>query len=289
MKRKYFLFFAMLLWHAATNAQQDTTLVYSRPGFEKDPVRSKFKKEILKKDDLWVVALTNKKGVLQESIAFADEQLSIRKGPYQLYKDGILSQKGNYDRGYEVGIWTSYFPDQQVREQFSYSWGKLNGPYKKFWDNGQVKEEANYANGLRSGDRILFYRDGKTALKEFYEADKKITGSYFDTEGKSTSSLMIVQPPKFPGGKEAFYDFLRKEIKYPQSAQKNNIEGTVILTFTVMTDGRIDDVKVVKSPDADLSREAIRVLRYNMYWEPATELGEPVKMKHTIPVKFSLN
>lgn len=286
---KYILLLVFLFCGLAGIAQQDTTTIYARPGFEKDPMRSKFKKTITAKDGTWVVTLTNRKGGLQELITFADEKLEVRKGPYALYEEGNLRQEGNYNRGYKVGEWTRYYANKQVAEKSNFVWGKLHGNIKRYWDNGQLKEEVSYGNGKRFGDRKMYYKDGKLALKEFYDANKKIAGSYFDQEGKAIEAIKIVQPPSFPGGMAAFYEFLGKEIKYPPNAAKNHITGTVRLSFVVMKDGRIDDIQVISSPDEELSREAIRVLRYNMKWNPGVELGEPAEMRYGIPIKFSLN
>lgn len=287
--KKLLIYIFLIGMAAPVFAQQDTTIVYSRSGFDKDPVRSKFKKTVTAKDGSWIVTLTNRKGVLQELITFADEKLEIRKGPYALYENGNLKQEGNYNRGYKVGEWTSYYANKQVQEQSNYVWGKLHGNIKRYWDNGQLKEDVNYGGGKKFGERKMYYKNGKLALKEFYDANKKMAGSYFDQEGKAVEAIKIIQSPSFPGGMSAFYEFLNKEIKYPPNAVKNNIAGTVRLSFIVMKDGRIDDIQVVSSPDEELSREAIRVLRYNMKWTPGVELGEPAEMRYSIPIKFSLN
>ena len=287
---KYISFLMLIFSCTATFSQQDTTLVYARSGFEKDPIRSKFKRTVTQKDSLWIATLRDKKGTLQEKITFADEKLEVRKGPYALYENGNLKEEGNYDRGYKVGEWVYYNnANQKVSLKSNYVWGKLHGSFKKYWDNGQLKEEATYGYGARIGDRTMFYKNGKIALKEFYDANEKIAGTYFDEDGKTVNSIKIIQPPSFPGGMQAFYQFLNQEIKYPPNALKNNISGTVKLSFTVMKDGRIDDIKVIESPDTDLSREAIRVLRYNLKWVPGSELGEPINMLYRVPIKFSLN
>ncbi len=88
---------------------------------------------------------------------------------------------------------------------------------------------------------------------------------------------------------QAFYQFLGKQIKYPSNAIKNNTQGTVRLEFTVTKEGKLEDVKVKDSPDEELSSEALRVFRYSADWLPAKELGEPVRIRYVIPIKFSLN
>ncbi len=287
MEKKHLLF-VLLFCTLSAFAQQDTTTLYVKPGYAKDAIRSQWRQVVTQKDSLWILSLYDKKEVLQETIAFSDKKLEVRYGPYKFYIDGILKQEGNYNRGYKVGEWNRYFANTQVQEKANYAWGKLHGNNKKYYDNGQLKEESNYNMDKLSGNRTMFYKNGNAALKEVYDEGKKVAGSYFDIEGKETNNLSVIKPPSFPGGMQAFYQFLGQEIKYPPTAKKNGIAGTVKLSFKVMTDGRLDDIKVIESPDDELSREAIRVLRYNRKWIPGTELGEPINMQYTVPIKFSL-
>ncbi|MBB2146135.1 TonB family protein [Pedobacter sp. LMG 31464] len=289
MKKHVFLI-ALVFVCSCVFAQQDTTTVYSAPGYSKDPLRSKWKKTIEQKDSLWVVNFYDKKDILQEKISFADKKLEIRKGPYDFYDNGNLKEEGNYERGYQNGTWKKYYPNKQLAENANYTWGNLHGIFKSYWDNNQLKKEGKYFRGKKIGVWRLFYPDGKPALKERYtEQGELIDGVYFDKEGKSVNSISVIQPPSYPGGMQAFNRFLGKAIRYPANAVKNKIEGTVKLEFTVMKDGKIDDIKVKESPGAELSREAVKVLNASTNWISAKELGEPVNMRYMVPIKFSLH
>ena len=270
-------------------AQQDTTLVYKNPGYNKDPFRSRLKQKIEEKDGLTVLSLYGKKDILVEKISYEDKKLEVRKGPYALYENGNLVEEGDYNKGHKSGEWKYYHDNKQLFEKVNYLWGKLNGNYQSYWDNGSIKKEGFYNQGKKIGNWKMFYRDKKPALTEEYdEKGKLIDGVYFDQEGKSVNNLYIIQPPSFPGGMKAFYQFLSKEIRYPANAQKNYVQGTVKLSFIITTLGKIQDINVVESPDSDLSREAIRVLQYSSNWVPAKELGEPVNMRYMVPVRFAL-
>lgn len=274
---------------AFAQARQDTTTIYSNPGYNKDPMRSKWISSVEQKGDFWVLSLTDKKGVLREKISFADKKLEIRKGPYSFYENGVVKEEGNYEKGYKNGEWHYYYLNQQLIENVNYTYDKYNGAFKAYWDNGDLKKEGDYVMGIKTGNWKMFYKGKKLAANEEYdEKGKVVDGIYFDQEGNSVKNVFIIQPPSYPGGMQAFYQFLGREIRYPANAQKNNIQGTVKLEFTVMKDGKLEDVKVKESPDADLSSEALRVFRTSMNWLPAKELGEPVKMRYTIPIRFSL-
>ena len=92
--------------------------------------------------------------------------------------------------------------------------------------------------------------------------------------------------PCFPGGDVALMKFLAENIKYPVVAEDNGIQGRVICTFTVERDGSITDVKILKSVDPSLDKEAVRVLRAMPRWKPGIQKGAPVRVKYTVPVTF---
>lgn len=270
-------------------AQQDTTLVYKNPGYNKDPFRSRLKQKIEEKDGLTVLYLYGKKDVLVEKISYEDKKLEVRKGAYALYENGNLVEEGDYNKGHKSGEWKYYYDNKQLFEKVNYLWGKLNGSYQSYWNDGNIKKEGSYHQGKKIGNWKMFYRNQKPALTEEYdESGKLVDGVYFDEDGKTVNSQSIIHPPSFPGGMKAFYQFLAKEIRYPADAQKNRIEGTVRLAFVVTTSGKIHDIDVVESPNSDLSREAVRVLQYSPNWIPAKELGELINMKYTVPVRFAL-
>ena len=94
--------------------------------------------------------------------------------------------------------------------------------------------------------------------------------------------------PVFPGGPNALFEYLSKNIKYPVVAEENGVQGRVIVTFVVERDGSITDVKVVKSVDPSLDKEAQRVVKSMPHWIPGTQDGSPVRVKYTVPVTFRL-
>ena len=99
---------------------------------------------------------------------------------------------------------------------------------------------------------------------------------------------VVEQMPSFPGGDAELMKFLSSHIKYPVVAEENGIQGRVIATFVVERDGSISDVKVIKSVDPSLDKEAIRVLKSMPKWIPGKQNGAPVRVKYTVPVTFRL-
>lgn len=98
----------------------------------------------------------------------------------------------------------------------------------------------------------------------------------------------VEQMPTFPGGDAALMAYLGKAIKYPVIAEENGIQGRVICTFVVERDGSITDVKVAKSVDPSLDKEATRVIKSMPHWIPGKQNGSAVRVKFTLPVTFRL-
>ena len=99
---------------------------------------------------------------------------------------------------------------------------------------------------------------------------------------------VVEQMPSFPGGMAALMAYLQKSIKYPPVAEENGIQGRVVCTFVVERDGSVTDVKVAKSVDPSLDKEAVRVVSAMPKWIPGKQNGQSVRVKYTLPVTFRL-
>ena len=96
-------------------------------------------------------------------------------------------------------------------------------------------------------------------------------------------------PPEYPGGNEGLMKFLSENIKYPKSAEKNGVQGTVVLQFVVEKSGAISNVKVVRSVDKALDNEAVRVVKRMKHFIPGYDQDHAaVRVLYTLPVKFKL-
>ena len=100
---------------------------------------------------------------------------------------------------------------------------------------------------------------------------------------------VVEQMPSFPGGNAALMNYLSQNIKYPVIAEENGIQGRVIVQFVVGKDGHISDVKVAKSVDPSLDKEAVRVVKGMPKWIPGKQNGQAVTVRYTLPVTFRLN
>lgn len=100
---------------------------------------------------------------------------------------------------------------------------------------------------------------------------------------------VVEQNAMFPGGDQACYEWLAKNIKYPSICQEQGVQGRVFVSFVVEKDGSITDVKVMRSPDDNLSKEATRVVKMMPKWKPARQGNKNVRSRFNLPVMFRLN
>ena len=99
---------------------------------------------------------------------------------------------------------------------------------------------------------------------------------------------VVEQMPSFPGGNSALMEYLQQNVKYPVVAQENGVQGRVVVSFVVEKDGSITDVKVVRSVDPSLDKEATRVVKSMPNWIPGKQNGAAVRVKYNVPVSFRL-
>lgn len=86
-----------------------------------------------------------------------------------------------------------------------------------------------------------------------------------------------------------FSKWVSEQVKYPQDAIDADIQGKVVLQFTVNKEGQVEDVKVLHGVSESLDAEAVRVVSSSPKWEPGSQNGTPVNVKYTFPVLFRLN
>ena len=99
---------------------------------------------------------------------------------------------------------------------------------------------------------------------------------------------VVEENPEFNGGMVKLYEYLEKNIQYPEMAKENGIQGRVYVQFVVLKDGTIRDVKVVKSVHKTLDNEAKRVVKTMPKWTPGKQRGKAVNARFTLPIKFRI-
>ena len=99
---------------------------------------------------------------------------------------------------------------------------------------------------------------------------------------------IVEQMPRFPGGDAKMYEYLGKNIKYPQIARETGIQGRVFVNFVVEPDGSVSNVKVLRGIGGGCDEEAMRVVKGMPKWSPGKQRGKTVRVSYTLPVVFKL-
>jgi TonB family protein len=118
-----------------------------------------------------------------------------------------------------------------------------------------------------------------TALSEIV-----VTG--YGTQETEEEPEYSFTPPRPAGGQTVFKNYVKEYMRYPASGLEDQIKGTVKLKFTVLTDGRITNLEILKSLGEDFDQESIRLVEEGPDWEPAELNGEIVEREVRVKIRF---
>jgi TonB family protein len=146
-------------------------------------------------------------------------------------------------------------------------------------DFSKIVEKGGVHNGHRDSTWVRLTSDGQYVPFPAQGIDR--SGSKIFTS--------VQQVPEFPGGIEAMYRFLSKNLVYPSWAKSNNFQGRVIISFVVEKDGTLTDMKIYKGIGGGFDEEALRVMRLSPLWKPGIQNGHPVRVAYSVPINFTLS
>jgi protein TonB len=148
-------------------------------------------------------------------------------------------------------------------------------------ESTETPEDPIFNNKLQLDDII------KRTQQETIEMPKDAKEMFEEMEADKTYLVVDVMP-EFPGGISAMFKFITSNMNYPLDAQRRKVQGRVVCEFIVNKDGNISDIRVVKSIDAVLDKEAIRILKQMPRWKYGERLGKPVRVKFSVPFNFAM-
>ena len=130
----------------------------------------------------------------------------------------------------------------------------------------------------------------KSAEKKAVEATETVETQAVETVVTDNSEVYgaVEVMPEYPGGTTAMFDFIQKNLKYPESAKDKGLEGRVFIGFVVEKDGSLSSFQVLRGVCDEIDAEAVRVLKMMPKWKPGMNEGEPVRVQYTMPFKFQL-
>jgi len=147
-------------------------------------------------------------------------------------------------------------------------------------------KETDQAFGQKDNDKGTDDRNVTKTLANEVVVEKKVEAP--KEEKKEEIFKSVEQMPQFPGGEAALMKYLQNHIQYPAMAAENNVQGRVVVQFVVDKTGKVGEVKVVRSVDKDLDKEAVRVCKSLPKFTPGRQNGQAVSVWYTLPVTFKL-
>jgi TonB family protein len=223
-------------------------------------------------------------GVTRTAMVYGKRSDSRKETGY--FPDGALYYKKSYFKNGDYGFGTKF---EECRD----STGKIltqNG--KGFWitynDNFTlITEQGKVVNGLQDSVWKIAYSTTEGEI-DTYKKGELIKSQLYPIRDNTITSNGD-QVPEFPGGLDAFFKFLGKNIRYPANARENGTQGRIIISFVVEKDGSLTDVKVVKGIGDGCDEEAVRVIKMSPKWNPGVQDGKPVRVKYSVPIAFAID
>lgn len=158
-------------------------------------------------------------------------------------------------------------------------------PWRPARHNGEIVRAETYVP--------MYFRLNKNAVASTGQAAAPGTNVYAKTDLEIIESneiyTIVDQMPRYTYGEEGLAKFIAHNMRYPIESKQNGIEGRILCSFIVGTDGAISNIEVVDGLDAALDREAIRVLGIMPKWIPGENGGEKVNVKCLLPIDFTID
>lgn len=236
---------------------------------------------------------------------------------FRYYPNNAKEEDRYYENGKMEGRWFTYNEQGDTIKIKNYENDSLHGPYFLYNAGHSLKLKSNYKHGKLDGEYVLYesadildckgaYKDGKMqgtweyfhlngkiASREQYVDDSIISAEIFDEAGNSVplkiSLQELIAPPTYFAGEDAMLKQVYSGIIYPEEARENNIQGRVMVTLTVSTDGKLLSTKLLNDPIGygldEVSLEAANKLAK---WNTFSNHNRNKPMKLNLPVKFTL-
>ncbi len=161
---------------------------------------------------------------------------------------------------------------------------------------------ANHFNNTLTFKRIIMMKTLKRKIKiwkmfamtpaffafMFFAACQEQVKSSSPKSGDDEIYTVVEEAPDYKGGFDALKTYLQKELKYPDQARMEGIEGRVFVSFVITKDGKLISPAVVKGVREDLDKEALRVVSGLSEWNPGRQQGRPVNVRFVLPINFKL-
>ncbi len=263
---------------------------------------------------------------LKAKVYYLYNKFRSKTGTYtEYYKNGHKKAQGTYlsdgkkKEGVKVNTWFYWYENGSVKSEVLYGLDMATNNFNPFlisyWDTLGVKkvvdgngdysyngkyllsldsiEEISFSGSVKHGRYVGlwkgFYADGTLYCEETYNEKEEVTaGKSYDHAGKIYTYTNIDVPAEYKGGDAEMMGFLLRNVNYPWKEQSNEIQGKVMVGFTIDKNGKVKDVKVTRSVTPGFDKEALRVVNMLHNFKPATFRGQATSIYYNVPIIYKL-
>lgn len=239
----------------------------------------------VKVDDEWVYTLRGsyyyeRKMNIREK-KYAPRVESVRWGDMDLYACGVHETKDGWFIRPVLPNWEPVSRGGWIVYPFEDHYAKVIHDGKEMFltEAGEIVSSPSNLKIDEVIEEVIEDEEIPKIEQKMPPTTEDMTISYADAEEK----------PTFNGGDaNRFASWVNSQLVYPEEAKENGIQGRILLQFTVLKDGRIADVKVIRGVEPSLDNEAIRVVSSSPKWAPGRANGQAINVTYTFPVIFQL-
>ncbi len=162
-----------------------------------------------------------------------------------------------------------------------------HGKHTWFDETGRIKNVGNFNQGLLHGKWVHYHPNGQVSSMEHYHNDSLIKAQLWDADGSISKNRAIYLFAEFPGGEDAFFEFLLSNLAYPVDVEGKPFIGKVEYEITISETGEVKDIEVISTYDHSIAREFKRLVPRMPKWTPAIFHNIPQKSKRKGVFNFS--
>lgn len=183
------------------------------------------------------------------------------------------------------GVTIRYYPNGQLLDSGAYKRNRKEGLWKYWYSNGNLESIGSYIRQSQEGEWQFFRENGMRSSKEKYVKNKVTALECYDEQGNFSGNTCPIQKPAVALGK--FMDFNKyvlDNIYWPQELASADIQGNVIIEYTINKQGEMEELKVLDTPHR-LMAMAVTKFFNSLQWSPAVSHNRPIAytMKYTVP------
>jgi len=205
--------------------------------------------------------------------------------------DEILSEYAVYrTNDFCSGEYTRFNADGDTLVHMFYKNSKPEGIYR-FWKNGKTLfKKSNYKDGKEDGISEVYFPNGQISARYKMEEGNSVESDFWNEDGSVQENRHYANFfPTFLGMMySAFSDWVTERLVYPAECVSRNVQGEVRLKIKIDEYGKIQDIKVLRSPHKLMSKEAVRVVKLSPDWTPGFKHNQVSTTTIVLPVHFKL-